>query len=575
MGAFFLHKKNATFPEDSVKNVFKEKGFSNSFYLDSYEWRLIYYSKQLSSTPQIYCDESYWLVICGTLIYRSENSTNCGKKLLDDLINESLDKNELLGSFAFLYFSPQNGLEVFGDAANIQNIYFDSEKSFWSSSFLAVQTALKKVSINKMAALENIVTGNVIGPDTLINEINRLEPFNSHREKNLRIQVIAQKKFNGYFRGSFNEAVKYQLEVLEEYFTQASLFANEQGIDSGLTSGFDSRLLLALVDKYWDNYQIHGHYRKLKDHELKISEQVAKTIGLTLNQVPVKHPLDMNSTELQSQMRKAYFFCDGLIRMHGYWTEEYNTGEHRKRVLGNKRLGISGIGGEQYRNMENLLLIPHSWRNFIKYHTALFLSGSCFKTKKVENDFIDYISTKAAKKIFLTNRDRVTTLEIKRYWNEVFIPARLGGRNNAENQVSHFLSPFSEHKVSIAAYEIIPYLGISNRFQMKMIDYLNPILAAAPSDYGYKFNSKIPLNYQIKSLVKSILPDFIKLKKIDYFTHNSQVSEWHAFSSQHNILKKYLTLVEDLELPIHLDKIILRPDLMPLVIQLGYTCNKL
>ena len=82
-------------------------------------------------------------------------------------------------------------------------------------------------------------------------------------------------------------------------------------------------------------------------------------------------------------------------------------------------------------------------------------------------------------------------LGIKRWWNEVWIPFGPGIRNNAENQLSLFFSPFADPLLSLPAYGNISHLGPSVRFEAEMIRRIAPDLARIHSSYGYSFD-RIP-----------------------------------------------------------------------------------
>jgi hypothetical protein len=576
MGAFFLVKNNLNYQEQKVKDLFRRKGFSAPIQVQLQHWHLYYFKKIKDSiSGQVYLKGDFTLIICGTLIYKSNTCIKSGETLLNDLTIDRIDYNQIIGTFVCISLYKDEKIKIFSDNSNIYNIFYDEELNLFSSSFLAIQAARKENLINKNAALENVLTGQIIGPETLIHGIQRLEPEFKISLDTLEVCVLKPNQFHGYYKGSASEAIDYQISVLSDYFKSVRNYAIEQGSDSGLTSGFDSRLILALILKFWDNFQVHSHYRKAWDKEIQIAAAVAKKACLKQIQIPVKYPEEMGNEEFEDQLEKSYLFCDGLIRTHGFWTEEYNTGSHRLQVLGDKNLGISGIGGEQYRNCDNLISNNHSWHQFIKNSIIINSCGSCFHNKRQLNELVERICNKAGNKLHLGPTTKVTKLEIKRYWNEIFIPARLGGRNNAENQVSFFLSPFSDNKVSIAAYEVIPFLDLSWSFQMKMIKKLSPELAMVTSDYGYSFDKKMPMDHILKNYVKAIVPHKIKQLYVSYHFFRLNNPYWPRLLKNQSIISQLVCEFNELGFNVRTEALLQRPDVMPLLLQLGYVKMRL
>lgn len=574
MGAIFIYRNNADVDTDSVLNIFSEKGFDEPERIQWNDYKIILYKKIHKGENNYICDENGGLIVVGTIVYKGNNYTDSLNELYSDLNNNSFDIDELLGSF-FLLLKKEDKLSFLTDRANIQNIFYNSQKSIISSSFLAVANSCRDgLTINKCAATEILSTGTLIGPDTFFNDIKRFEGGTKFEG----IDEIANlsRKIPPKCDEKYEVCLKEQINVLNRYFKSIKKLADNEGVDSGITGGHDSRLIMALALENEFNISFNTHYRHNKNIEFETAKKVCTKTGSDLKILPVKNPGDMTADELDENFNKAYLFFDGLVRMHSFWTEEYNTMKYRKEILGEKNLGLSGIGGEQYRNEERFNRSSWNLYNTVKYKIILNTCGNCFNDGKAFDETVKYIERKIRKKLSLGDKNRINRLEYKRYLNEVFIPGRLGARNNAENQLSFFLSPFTDYTVSNEAYKIVYNLGSSLQFEEDMIKEINPEIASAPSDHGFNFYEGEPLKNKIKSFLIDFLPDSLLHRYYSTKTSGRDVSLlYKEMILKSKILKIGVEKLELLKLPLDLDKLAKKPDHMPLILALGFLIKKL
>jgi hypothetical protein len=191
-------------------------------------------------------------------------------------------------------------------------------------------------------------------------------------------------------------------------------------------------------------------------------------------------------------------------------------------------------------------------------------------------DTVDHIESKIRNILGLNSKKGINRLEFKRYLNEVFIPGRLSARNNAENQFSFFLSPFTDKSVSIQAYKIVDKLGPSLQFEEDMIKKINPDIASAQSDHGFDFLNGEPVSNKLKSF----LIDFVPVSVL-YWYYSKRTSGKNSSGYYEKLVAKSkvtgegLAKLQKLNLPIDIKKLVQKPDLMPLVLAMGYLLKRL
>ncbi|CAN5780972.1 hypothetical protein BH11BAC4_BH11BAC4_11580 [soil metagenome] len=575
MGAFLLLKQNAPgFAASAALEVFEQMGLKapHEFHIAGYKcWS---YKKIRSEEDHFIVSGNSLLVCAGTAIYQGSNELQHSLQLiLNDLRNGTFNYNKIRGSYTLIYSGDGNSIKLLTDQAGIANIYFDTNADIISSSFMAVIFGMqKKLTLNKFAAAEVITCGRQIGPDTLFNEIARVEI--SLVDKVGEIEIVKDKTALGFPEQttvSFNKAVDEQIAAIDDYFKDIQQFGNNYGVDSGLTAGHDSRMMLIEIRKYFKNLQIHSFWRKTKDLELTIAEKVAETAGLQLRVIPGKHQLDKTAQQLEETLLKSLYFYDGHIRMHCFLMEDYHTIEHRSEILGDKKLGINGIGGEQYRNEWHMEMPSWSVDYFTKYALTYHLAGRCFTDSKFEAQYFDYLKTKLLKKLGLDiNAKKISKKYVQKYYNEVYVASLMGVRTNAENVLGHFVTPFIDRQLTRTSYKALPHHGISFDFQQAMIRKMDPELASVQTGYGYSFTEGEPVKKKLKYLLKEFTPVGMYQNKLDKKFESSGNKDFQQYISNYKIFDESVKFMRSFNLPLDEKIFTSRPDIMPVYLSLAY-----
>lgn len=575
MGAFLLAKEdNKGFDRAKALQVFATMGLKSPDEFSIGGWKLWSWKKIRSAEPQ-YCSMGNALLICsGTPVYRgSHNLEESLQHIMNDLVNDRFDFNNTRGSYSMIYSPNGKDLKVITDQAGIANVYFDNNAGAISSSFLAIIFGLKQqVTLNKMAATEVITCGRLIGPDTLFNEILRLEISLTDSIGELPvIKDTTLLDFPEIPASSFNESVEEQIAAINSYFSDVKNFGDHYGVDSGLTAGHDSRMMLIEARKYFRNFQVHSFWRKSKDLELTIAEQVAQKAGLQLKVVEGKHQLDKTEEQLKVTLKKSLYFYDGHIRMHCFLMEDYHTIEHRTEILGDKQLGMNGIGGEQYRNEWHMELPKWSLNYFTRYALTYHLSGRCFTDAAFETEYFNYLQKKLLRKLGLKSDIKsIPKKYIQKYYNELYVASLMGVRTNAENALGHFITPFIDRQLTRTSYKALYHHGISFDFQQAMIRKMDPGLASVKSGYGYSFAEGEPVKKKLKYLVKEFTPAGVYQDKLDKKFETAGNKDFLQYKSRYKIFADSVSFMQQYQLPLDEKIFTSRPDIMPVYLSLAY-----
>jgi len=531
MGAFLLYPKNTSVTPSEIKYIFKKKGFIKHLEFQLGDYNLLLYSKVLLSKPSFLFLSDNFICSVGTLIYKKRIEKEALSCFLHDFLKNDVSKNDVLGSFCIIIYS-QGLLYLTNDDENLYPVYIHDKLSCISSSFLALCQASERLSINRLSLIENLVTGCSIGFDTYFNEIKRfrwginviLPTFINYFSLKKSINPLSKKDK----RGVFNE----QKKRLTEVFNQIVPLVNKYGCEIGLSSGFDSRLLYSLCLNFFknDRVTISTNYKNPPDHDIIIARKIASITNKAIKEVPVTATEKMSNNQFMENILEAFLFYDGQFRVNHGWTREYRTLSYRLKVLDDTLVGLSGHSGELFRNDYNLDSSIFSYNLWIK-NSLIGKAG--FKKIKSEKD---------ARLLVSNIKKKIQDIEIYTYddvimdkkgahvlYNEIWVTCGPGIRISIENQLSYYLSPFTDFIISKNTYGLAKFLKNAS-FEKTLIKNFSNDLSKIP--YEKKRRNKLP-SFIYKLWLYRIGID------IHYFMRSFYRNKMNKNSKMIELLKKY------------------------------------
>lgn len=511
----------------------------------------------------------------GTFIYRSESPEESLRLLLTDFAEGQYDPALLLGHYFIMLFLP-SGIKILNDGTGLVKAYHDKTGSYLSSSFLLAARLHERLTLNRDAAAENLFTGGITGQETLVNEISTFSRDSARLFSGIEFLLPELNRGEmGY--ATYSDALNGQAQLLRDYFRSCSLLGVDTGADIGLTGGYDSRLVLACAREHFKGLQVHSHFRPSGSEEWRIARMIAVGEGISFVSPEVMPPGKMDDEKMSAVLESSFRFNDGKISLHCNWMEEYNTLEYRLSVLGEKRLGLSGIGGEQYRNQDRLYGKPWIFDQWLKYSWVRKVSGAAFTGSRYEKEMLDRIKVKIYAALgFRPGNGFIDLADLKRIQNEIFIPAYRGARIDAENRHSWHLGPLADAHVARAAGGIVRFLKDSKRFEAELIRLISPALASYPTDYGYDLAKGEPARERIlNSAFENLLPASVKWgirERIRRGSRSGSVAE-RAVSSR--VLSRCAGNASSAGLPVSVPFLMGRESTAHMVVALGYLIEKL
>jgi len=573
LGAFLLISENSKgFNTESALGVMKLQCGTEPARFNLGNWELYIFPKLLLPWQKNYrIKEDLALFVTGTP-YIQGYSYIASLDILIGNIQIGKNTDKVKGHF-FALIKNSKELKFMTDESGIYSIYHLSDGTVLSSSFLALAEGLPVLNINTAAFLENILTGSIIGNETIFCEIKRFEPSIPFDFPGLNFIKPSNTSYESVHFKDRTQSIKAQIEALDNCFKGLRNLADDYGIDSGITGGYDSRLLMAMCIRHFDSMKIqfHSHKRLNPDVDFIKGKELCKITGINFVESPVRFISESAVKDIKKFMDEAMLFTDGQVRTHLFWHEDYNTAFYRINTLVDKKLGIGGIGGEQYRNQERLLPeMSLGLENWIRNRLIINYCGAETLKNKILNDIVKHISDKLIRRIPFKKKGRIDLSEIKYYMQEIFIPANRGLRSSFENRLSMFLYPFTDPEVESFARLAVPFLGLRLDYEAEMIRMINPELAAVKSTYGYDFLGKEPLT---KLWAQFIFVNFRNRfwdRILSALLTSGRTEKWIEMKDRISYLGETTEVVRSLNFPISIENLLRRTDTGPLVFAFGH-----
>jgi len=511
MGAFFMYRVDAPIRLADVERLFADKGLTAPDEYRFANWTLRHYRKRLvpNESLAVHRPEAS-LFALGTFAYRGCGLRASLDRILDDHLQGRLDLDGLAGAYCLL-FANQSGITILTDPMNLLHIFASDDEMVVSSSFAAVLKAGPgQYALNVPAAVENIICGYIVGPDTLARGIRLLDARGRQGFHPRGLEFLEHRQlpeFEPAAEGGFIACVESQLSELDRYFEQFRALVDENaGVDIGLSGGYDSRLLILMARRHFGRVSAHSHFHRTLTADEICAEQVAQLLDVPFFRfAAAKQPAEMDVEELALNVKNASAYNDGRV-IHDYsWLVYFRTRWYREAVLRDMRFGMNGLGGELYRNHQSQILRRVDTRAWIRAR-VLGPSVVAGVHPHALDAALEYLLAKAGAVLGADLSRSITRHQSRRWFGEIFSVYGAAVRMCIDNQLAFSLSPFLDRGPRLASYRALPHIGLDGSFEAAMIARLNPAAAAIRSTYGYPFDRPAPLRDRLKCAARGLVP---------------------------------------------------------------------
>lgn len=520
MAGFFLTKSDdQIIKTEEALRAFSQYGLSAPNQYQLGEYTLYLYNKLTANEPYSVETEYGFCAAVGAYIYKGLNFTLSLETTLKDFSEGNLSLSDMYGQYTLILYV-KNQIYMVSDALSAKHFFADREYHFFSSLFFAAIAAIGKVSVNDMAVYEKMLTGIIVSPDTLVNEVVQMnkEEQGKANQANCGVKflihpsVVIPAMHNTGKKGSIHE----QAEHIRKYFSILKPALAEERVDLGLSAGHDSTLIFAAIaSDYRDIIHLHTHSTgHVHDREKNAAAQMAKMKGFDITIIPTPR-LDENDIDVKKLLSENLVFFDGRTSHDiGGFSATYRA-EYRLSATDGCLTTLSGVGGECLRNHYSVKGKRLDAKVFFhdKIYNRSFIEGA-------PQDLVDKVNqyhiSKAERILKTELHGHVNRINLRRYYSEILMADGQGNVIDAYNTVSKCIAPFLDVHVLTEAYRGLKYLGNCGEYESGIICALDSEIGQCiNANNGYPFNH-IPLSLRMKEAIRASVSSemWVKLNQL-------------------------------------------------------------
>lgn len=513
MGAFLLFRSDADIDLRQARHSFTAKGFELPQEFPLGNMHLWLFKKQFASQDNFVHDGAgNSMFVFGSLSYEGRSLADGLASLLTQFRSARMNQSRLHGAFCAI-FHIDGKLSMLMDGFGVYRVYTDAQQSFFSSSFLAALSALRRrATLDKEALLEKCARGYLVGPRTLVKELKQLTLVTAAEFKNKDIQVIYPKtQASGEAATALEreDALRLQLNGLNDYFRRISAFLPEKRVDIGLSGGYDSRLLLMLAIAHFASLQAHTHWTGSEhDQNRAIAAELCEANRLELRVIKTAPAAHLDRESFEAMADSSLYYYDGNCAYTIGCFSQTHSREYRIAVLNGCQLGLNGIGGEIYRNHYRTRTGQTNFRLWIRNRTFYLNACRLIGEQRKINDLTDGIMERVFTLLGVPSKDMVSSTFLRRYFSEVRMPFCDGVVNHANQQIAFYFTPFTEPHNVRAAYRAHWFASKGDGFQIDLMKHIDPRTADIVSDRGFSPCAQ-PFGFRLSGIIKSHLPEYL------------------------------------------------------------------
>lgn len=524
-----------------ANNSFELKELELSQRISGNFGELLLFKSQYDLFPEFLSFDEGFIFCQGTAAYKEKLGIDALTEIFNDFTTVEDIRGQLLGHFTLIIMK-NDTLVMFNDMLGIMHIFHDDQEKFLTGSFIVAADLLENKTINDQAFYEYLISSATYCHETYLNEIRRT----SSEEFFILSETITKVKNSPIpipekSPSSKEKAIAKTANELKESF---KIWNNsDKKIASGLSGGYDSRLLAAIYKTLGINVEYHVAGTD-SDKDVTIAHEIAKGENLSLEYRKLGELAPVPQDEFSDFLKKQLYRNDASgnhgIFNDGYdWKSQYEQAEKKEIVL-------VGIGGEVYRNYWKMHDKSWSVDKLIDSFYDVF-DDSEFTDKFNKNKYFENLSGKLLRSVNENGRilkrtqiEQLYPLFRMKYWAGMEVSKR--------SSYFPLVLPFADPLLCQNSIEIPLRWKVCGDYEANLINHIDGKMASYMSEYGYAFDSdssiKSKLSEHLRAYNTPVRNHFRKKKRESEVAQKSSGNQSHF---PYYLSENYLSEIFDLE----------------------------
>jgi len=510
VGAFFVlrHGSAARGAPDALARLklhFQRCGFAAPWEARTRHCHVAVYAKLNADAPHVHAvDDANFAFATGTLIYKGKAGRAALAQIWTDNAAGRLDRELLRGAYA-LGVCVEGRVRLSIDALGTYKAYHNIDWTVVSSAFLAVLDNSGGLKPDRQGIYEYVFQAATYGGRTLVDGIRQFDHRHTVDLADEATIALRPDEAAAPVEGlNFAGHLERNVAALRQWFGDIVACFGDR-IDTALSGGYDSRLILAILRDRGANPRLHV-YGGPGDEDVQLARRIAEGEGLNLLHVDKTHAKAASEAATPAIVARNLDLLDAYP-VDGIFDNGADVATRVDRATGGA-IALNGGGGEIFRNYFYLPDRALSLNEFIWTFYSQFDPSSATDAFR-EDDYMNGLAA-AVQNALGSKMQRLSRRDVEllypafrcRYWT---------GRNTSvNNRFGWALTPFVERPTVASAIDVPIAFKNHGRFEAALIQAFSPSLARYPSAYGHDFAGGLPLKRRLKDQLTLLRPPLLR-----------------------------------------------------------------
>lgn len=539
----------------AARAQFGRHGFAHGETLALPGWRLLHFPYIQGGPATLMRRGDDFAAVAGTLSFDGLLGAPALEALLDALDPQAPDWSRLAGQFALVLGRAGRSFVLTDHFAAFQ-LFHDTGRRVFSTSFLAAAEALPRVRFDAQGVYEFAFNVVPIGDDTVLAELKTLGPrevvelsrtgSRTHAlDKPLASPLLPPPPVDAMLAGA--------AETLRAIVAPYARHFGER-IFCPLSGGLDSRLLLAALRDAGVRPRVYV-YGAAGDEDVRIAQAIGAGEGFAVEHVCKAALRTIDPDGFAEQVARNFHDFDALPTYGNIFDNGGNALARDARHAGGA-LAASGGCGEIFRNFFFLPDRPVRAREVAASFYARFARRDATEAFDAPR-FLARIEAKILGGIGRAVEDGPLPRPlVDAIYPWVRCRALFGREISLEARHSPYLMPFLDQRLVAAAAALPQHQRNAGRFEATLLNAIDPALARYPSAYGHDFAGAPGLRHRLDEWSTRVRP--LWLRRASYALQRRM----RPMGDEHGglLAPEFMRTAIDLEMPamrrfFHVDRI--------------------
>lgn len=546
MGALFLVRTNdpgfADGAMTAARAQFALHGFSNCAEKALPGWRLLHAPHIIGGPDCLYEQGDDLVAVAGTLTFDGLMGRPALQALLASAEVPEPDWSRLGGQFAAIVRKSGRTFLLTDFFAAFQ-VFHDEGMRLFSTSLLAAAKAQKRLSFDSQGLYEFAFNVFPIGNDTIFAELKTLGPdtvVELGDQGAIAHRTAKPLPERAEDMGMDERIARHRDRLSEVVAGHVRQFGDR--IFCPLSGGMDSRLVLAALRAQGCRPGIFV-YGAPDDADVEIAKAIGAAEGFEVAALDKEaHPVAPD--QFPEIVERNFHEYDALPNYGELFENGMNAAARDARHQ-NGALSASGGCGEIYRNFFFLPDRPVSAGTVARSFFARFAPGDAtgrFDSRAFLRAIEDKILAALGRP---GDRSRLPRGLVEQAYPRVRCRAAFGREISLESRYGPYLMPFLDHRVVAETMKLPIHLKNAGRFEARLLEAIDPVLARYPSAYGHDFATPPSRKHRFAEWSTRIRPAWVRQHSYALRRRLRPVADEHG-----GLLgEEYLSRVVDLDYP--------------------------